>query len=103
MRHQPALVDRVAREAAAEMIVDAALADMIEADLDRGEVARLAGAQSAPPQQLEQSGWRNFRCAAGAAVDRIVEAAELPCRVVEFAQPDRGAAVAARRCGEPLH
>ena len=30
MRHQPALVDRVAREAAAEMIVNAAFADVVE-------------------------------------------------------------------------
>ena len=41
VRHQPALVDRVAREAAAEMVVDAALADMVEGDLDRGEITSL--------------------------------------------------------------
>ena len=35
MRHQPALVDRIAREAAAEMIVDAALADALERDARR--------------------------------------------------------------------
>ena len=37
MRHQPALVDAVAREAAAEMIVDAALGDVSQRELDRRE------------------------------------------------------------------
>ncbi len=53
MRHEPAFVDRIAREAAAEMIVDAALADMVERNLDGGEIARLAGAQARSPQQFE--------------------------------------------------
>src|SRR5580704_4561450 len=38
MRREPTLVHRVARKAAAEMIVDAALADMIEGDLNGGEI-----------------------------------------------------------------
>ena len=37
MRHEPALIDAVAREAAAEMIVDAALRDMGERQVDRLE------------------------------------------------------------------
>ena len=45
MRREPALVDRVAGKAAAEVVVDAALADMVERDLDRGEEARLAAAK----------------------------------------------------------
>ena len=55
MRHEPALVDRIAGKAAAEMIVDAAFADVVERDLDGGEIARLAGAQAGAPEQLEQS------------------------------------------------
>ena len=40
MRREPALVDRVAGKAAAEVVVDAALADVVERDLDRSEEAR---------------------------------------------------------------
>src|SRR5450759_2406694 len=44
MRHQPALVHRVARKAAAEVIVNAALTHAIQRMLDRLEKARIAGA-----------------------------------------------------------
>ena len=37
MRHEPALIDGVAREAAAEMIVDAALAMWVRVSVDRLE------------------------------------------------------------------
>src|SRR5665811_2324493 len=43
MRHQPALVHRVARKAAAEVIVNAALTHAIQRMLDRLEKARIAG------------------------------------------------------------
>ena len=49
MRHQPALVDRIAGEAAAEMIVNAALADVVQRDVDGREVTRFAGAQPGAP------------------------------------------------------
>ena len=103
MRHQPTLIDRVAGKAAAEMVVDAAFADVVEGDLDRGEVARLAGAQSAAPQKLEQRRLREFRRAARAAIDRIDEAAKLPRGIVEFGNADRGAAACPRRFDEPVH
>ena len=96
MRHQPALVDRIAREAAAEMIVDAALADVVERDLDGGEVARFAGAQARAPEKLEQRGLRKFRRAARAAIDRIDDAAELARGVVELGRADRDGALPAR-------
>ncbi len=44
MRHEPALVDRIARKAAAEMIVNSAFANMVQGDVDGREVTRLAGA-----------------------------------------------------------
>ena len=87
MRHQPALVDRVAREAAAEMIVDAALADALERDLDRREVALLAGALPRPPQEFEQHAVREFRRAADAAMHGIDQAAELLRGAVELRGP----------------
>src|SRR6516225_7795947 len=45
MRHQPVFVDRVACKATAKMVVDAALANAIEGDLDQREVARFAGSK----------------------------------------------------------
>ena len=45
MRHEPALIDAVAGEASAEMIVDAALRDMGQRELDRLE--RIGQADSA--------------------------------------------------------
>jgi hypothetical protein len=103
MRHQPTLIHRVAGKAAAEMIVDAALADVVEGDFDGGEVAGLAGAQAGAPQQLEQRSLRKFRCSAGTAVDRIDDAAELARRVIELrgAEADRAGFLFGR--GEPRH
>src|SRR5271170_7557363 len=85
------------------MIVDAALADMIERDLDGGEVARLAGAQSAAPEQLEQSNLRKFWSAACAAIDRIDNAAELASGAVEGRKADGRAEVSACGDGKLLH
>ena len=74
-----------------------------ERDLDGREIARLAGAQSGAPQELEQSGLRKFRRAAGAAVDRIDDAAELTRGVVELGGADRDGAGLPRGGGQPLH
>ena len=94
MRREPALVDRVAGKAAAEMIEYAALADVVERDLDGGKITRFAGAQPGAPQELEQRRLRKFRRAAGAAVDRIDDAAELARGIVEFGDADRDGAAA---------
>src|ERR1700733_7184488 len=101
MRHQPALVHGVARKAAAEMVVDATLADMVERDLHGGEVARLAAAQAATPEQLEQSALREFRRAARPAIARIDNAAEFPRGFVDFDTADGGGAGGPRARAEP--
>ena len=59
------------------MIVNAALANMMQRNVDGAEITRLAGTQTCPPQQLKQRGLRKFRRAAGAAIHRIDNAAEL--------------------------
>ena len=89
MRDEPTFIDRVAREAAAEMIVNAALADVMKRNIDGAEIARLAGAQAGAPQKFEQCRLRKFRRAARAAIDRIDDAAELLRGVVEFGGADR--------------
>src|SRR3546814_1816709 len=80
MRHQPAVVDRIAREAAAEMIVDAALAHIGQGDLDR-PLEGLAGRivrRSLPgtPELPEITGLGEFRRTADATPERIDELRE---------------------------
>src|ERR1700749_955730 len=103
MRHQPALVDRIARKAAAKVIVDAAFADVVKRKVDGAEIACLAGAQGRAPEKFKQSRLRKFRRAARAAIDRIDDAAELLRGVVEFDRADRHPAPLTRGAGEPLH
>ena len=71
MRHEPALVDAVAREAAAEMIIDAALGDARERDVHRFERIGEPIANAAPPQEAEELRLREFRRAPDAAIHRI--------------------------------
>ena len=71
MRHEPALVDGVAREAAAEMIVDAALRDLRQRQVDRLGGCGIAEAESRAPQQPEELRLRKFRRAPDAAMHRI--------------------------------
>ena len=101
MRHQPAFVDRIAREAAAEMIVDAALAHALERVLDGLEKSRIAGTQASPPQHLQDRRLRKLRRAAQAAVDRIEHIADLPRGGVKLAHADRHLARGPRLLGEP--
>ena len=77
MRHQPLVVDRIARIAAAEMVVDAALADLGQGQVHDVEEAPLPGPQSGPPELLEHRALRKFRRAAQAAVHRVHGGAEL--------------------------
>ncbi len=68
VRHEPALVDGVAREAAADVIIDAALADVAQR-VDDGCLRRVvAVADGAAPEQPEETPLRKLRCAVEAAV-----------------------------------
>ena len=71
MRHEPFLVDAVAREAAAEMIVDAALRDLRQREVDRLERMRQPEAEARAPQKFEELRLRKFRRAPDAAMHRI--------------------------------
>ena len=73
VRHQPALVHRVAREAAAQVVVDAALADVGERRVHRLQGRRMAVADGEAPQQPEVAPLRELGRpgkAAAAAIDR---------------------------------
>ena len=76
VRHQPALVDRVAREAAADVIVDAALADAVERQCDGALGVRIGVADRAAPEQPEHVPLWELRRAAEAAVDGVDRAHE---------------------------
>src|SRR4051794_23019120 len=101
MRHQPVLVDRIAREAAAEMVVDAALAHALETVLDGLEETLVAAAQTCPPQHFEDGRLRKLRRAAQAAVDLVEHVADLRRSRIELFQPDRYLALRPRPVGEP--
>ena len=100
MRHQPALVDRIAREAAAEMIVNAALAHMLERVLDRLEETRVAAARPGAPEEFEDRALRKFGRAAQTAVDGIEHVADLHRRRVELLEPEDDLARRPRLVGE---
>ena len=74
MRRQPALVGGIAREAAAEMVVDAALAHMRERVQDL--VAEHAAAAPHPPEMGEDAGLRELGRAVYAAEERVHGAGE---------------------------
>src|SRR5262249_38014452 len=103
MRHQPALVDRIARETTAEVIVDAALTHALERESDGAEVARLACALPGSPQEFEHGWLRKFRRAAQTAVRWVDHAAKLRRRAVEFGLADHHAPRGPRAFGEPRH
>ena len=103
MRHQPALVDRVAREAAAEMVVDAALAHMGEGELDELEEARLVAPLPGAPQKLEHRALRKFRRAAEPTIDVIEGATDRGRGGVELVRADHHLAGGPRLRGERLH
>ena len=92
MRDQPFVVGGVAREAAAEMIVDAALAHAVERDGDGLEQAPLvAVAQPAAPQHLEQIGRGELRRLSEAAPHRVAFLGDALGDLVQKRERDRRA------------
>jgi len=103
MRHEPAFVDRIARETAAEVIVDAALAHALEREVDGTVVACLACALSGPPQEFERHRLRELRRAAQAAMRWVDHAAHLCRRTVEFGAADDDTPSGLCAFGQPRH
>jgi hypothetical protein len=71
MRHQPAGIDAVAGKAAAEMVIDAALAEMGQGGDDGLAVVPVAGAPVEPPEEIEDGSLGEFGGAAEAAIDGV--------------------------------
>ena len=83
MRDEPAIVDAVAREAAAEMIVDAALRDMGERQVHRFERIGESVAKPGAPQKSEELRLGKFRRASDPAIHRIDRLHQAPAEIGE--------------------
>ena len=100
MRDQPLFVDRVAREAAAEMIVDAALAHAVEGGGDRLQERPLAGPDPGAPEKQEAGDVGKLRRRAEAAEERVDFADEAPCGTVDDGERRQVAGARDREFGE---
>src|SRR5262245_1074377 len=103
MRHEPALIDRIAREATTEMIVDTALANASERELHRRETAGVVRAFARAPQKFQHHRLRKFRRAAYAAVDRVDDAQELISGAIEVGCGNYDATLGPRAGHQPCH
>jgi hypothetical protein len=86
--HQPALVGRVAREAAAQVVVDAAALHAVERLLHRRLAGLVALQLAAPQQDLQGHGVRKLRALAEAAVGIVAARQQAPRGAVEQARSD---------------
>src|SRR6266853_281680 len=81
------------------MVVDAALAHRVEGFQNGIAIGRLTGALPGAPQQFENPGLREFRCAADTPME-LIDLAQQPFRyAVEIFRADRTTAL---RAAEPL-
>src|SRR5262245_14052116 len=102
MRHQPLGIDRVAGEAATDMIVDAALAHPREGENDGIAQLCVAAALPATPHQLEHGRLRELRRLADAAMDGIDLGEELLGGADDDVRRNAAAALRSRELAERL-
>ena len=102
VRHEPALVDRVAGKAAAEVVVDAALADVGERVVDGVPGRFVPVTDGAAPQQPEEAPLREFGRAGEPAVVRVDGRDHAPRQIGEQAIVDGRAAGGVIAGGEGL-
>ena len=91
MWHQPAIVGRVAGEAAADVIVDAAAAERAEGEERRFRMAPVSRPQEGAMEKLDESGLRKLWRSAGAAMDGVDQGEKAPGREVEQGAVDGNA------------
>ena len=100
---EPALVGGVAREAAAQMVVDAALAHPLHGEHDGGLHQHGAGIAVAAPEQLQHGTLRELRRAADAAVAAVDLAQQSPRHVLDLCVRDGLAGLAAGEALQGFH
>src|SRR5207248_6392523 len=71
MRREPARIGRIARKAAAEMVVDAALRDRCQRADDGLTIGLAAGALPVAPQPFENDAFREIWSVPDAAIPRV--------------------------------
>jgi hypothetical protein len=71
MRDEPTFIDRIAREAATNMIENAALAHIGQGEHDRLLEVRLAGTVTGAPQKFKKRGLRKFWRTCQATIDGV--------------------------------
>ena len=91
MRRQPSVVRRIAGEATAQVVVDAALAQVVEGYGDRLAIDPGAVAPIGPPQEPEERRLRKLRRPGGAAEDRVDDTEGAAGAVVEAVDGQAGA------------
>ena len=96
--HQPPLVGGIPGKAAAQVIVNAALAHGVQGHRDRLAQKGRTGPPVSPPQEPEKAGLGKFRRARGAAVQGVDQAAGSPGGLVQELD---GEAAAAGRPAQP--
>src|ERR1700674_847600 len=103
MRDEPLLIDRIARETAAEVIVDAALANALKRMFDDGKEERVVAPSARAPEKFVHRGIGKLRCAAQAAMHRIECAGNLLRKAVKFGRADHRTTFGPRGLRKPLH
>ena len=76
--HEPQRIDRVASEAAAEVIVDAALADVGQGVQNRLADSLIVAREALPPEQVQHGRLRELGRAGEAAMDGVERLDQAP-------------------------
>src|SRR5262249_9996890 len=84
MRDQPFLVDGVSRETSSQVVVDAALADVLQRELHELQESRLAPAQTGAPKQFQHRALWVFRRLTQSSVGLIESAGDRGGDGIEF-------------------
>jgi hypothetical protein len=86
MRDQPSLIGRIPREPAAQMVIDAALADMIQRHFDRFAVDGVSGPQRGAENEGERRTIWKFGRGSDAAVVEVEPRDQLARDLVQHGQ-----------------
>ena len=102
MRGEPAFIDGIAGKAAAQMIVDAAFADVIEGFADGGADVGAACAQMHTPEEVDERCLGEFGCALDAAVNGVEQVEQFVGDDLEHGAGGFAGVIVARLIGQRL-
>ena len=93
MRHEPAVIDRVAVETAAELIVEAAARHLLQGEFGHREGGALAGAEELAQEEIERHPRWELGGRAEATLIAVEPIGEAGRRLVEDRQIERAVAL----------